>query len=186
MLSTFLLTSQPTNYKANSRSICDAFSPDPSFQTTVLWTILAFLIRRGGGAGSAKLWRTGKNWIQWHLNLIKTEFGKNRNFVMKVRFVWSGRSNKSIKMILGALCSLRFLGTYLRFPIDLLFPGTCLRFPIDLLFPGTYLRFPIDLLFPGTCLRARDCGNFIASSNARFAVRCVLSLFKATTRPIVQ
>ena len=160
MLSTFLLTSQPTNYKANSRSICDAFSPDSSFQTTVLWTILAFLIRRGGGAGSAKLWRTGKNWIQWHLNLIKTEFGKNRNFVMKVRFVWSGRSNKSIKMILGALCSLRF--------------------------PGTYLRFPIDLLFPGTYLRARDCGNFIASSNARFDVRCVLSLFKATTRPIVQ
>ena len=160
MLSTFLLTSQPTNYKANSRSICDAFSPDPSFQTTVLWTILAFLIRRGGGAGSAKLWRTGENWIQWHLNLIKTEFGKNRNFVMKVRFVWSGRSNKSIKMILGALCSLRF--------------------------PWTYLRFPIDLLYPGTCLRARDCGNFIASSNARFDVRCVLSLFKATTRPIVQ
>ena len=56
------------------------FLQDSSSQMTALWTILAFLVRREGGAGSAKLWKTGENWIPWKLNWLNTELGKT-NFI---------------------------------------------------------------------------------------------------------
>ena len=149
MLSTFLLTSQPTNYKANSRSICDAFSPDPSFQTTVLWTILAFLIRRGGGAGSAKLWRTGKNWIQWLLNLIKTDFGKDGILWWKWGLFGLVDQIRVLKWFWGHYVHLDFQGLTWDFQLTCYFQGLAWDFQLTCYFQGLTWDFQLTCYIQG-------------------------------------